>query len=85
MSIPLVFEPVRTDEYAVLMDGGVVCNSMIHRAELEGFDPEANFTVVWEIDQGNGWEEAGTGETFEYTASLETLMWDIRVTVRFIP
>ncbi len=38
MSIPAVFEPVRTEDHPVLMDGGVVCNSMIHRAQLEGFD-----------------------------------------------
>ena len=51
MSIPWVFEPVRTDEYAVLMEGGVVCNSMIHRAELEGFDIIICLTISGYEDQ----------------------------------
>ena len=38
MSMPAVFEPVRTDDGRILMDGGVVDNSMVHRARLEGFD-----------------------------------------------
>ena len=79
-------KPVRSVSIQSSAGTCITCGeTIILTAELEGFDPEANFTVVWEIDQGNGWEEAGTGETFEYTASLETLMWDIRVTVRFIP
>lgn len=38
MSIPIVFEPVITESGRVLMDGGILDNSMIHRARLEGFD-----------------------------------------------
>ena len=39
MSIPIVFEPVRVDgDKAVLMDGGVVCNYIVHRALIEGYD-----------------------------------------------
>jgi hypothetical protein len=52
-------------------------------AELEGFDSADEFTVVWEVNKGYGWEEAGTGSAYEYTASMESLMWDIRVKVQF--
>ncbi len=38
MSIPLVFEPIMAENGKVLMDGGILDNSMIHRARLEGFD-----------------------------------------------
>ena len=39
MSIPIVFEPVRVDEgNAVLMDGGLVSNYIVHRAIIEGYD-----------------------------------------------
>ena len=46
MSIPGVFEPVRTEQHPVLMDGGIACNSMIHRARLEGFDIVICVTVA---------------------------------------
>ena len=46
MSIPGVFEPVRTEQHPVLMDGGIACNSMIHRARLEGFDIVICITVA---------------------------------------
>lgn len=39
MSIPVVFEPVLVGEdEAVLMDGGIVSNYIVHRAILEGYD-----------------------------------------------
>lgn len=38
MSIPLVFEPVTYSESAVLVDGGAVCNYIVHRARAEGYD-----------------------------------------------
>ena len=38
MSIPVVFEPVRTEDGQILMDGGVVCNYIVHRAVMEGYD-----------------------------------------------
>ena len=51
--------------------------------ELEGFEDNAERTVIWEINKGDGWKEAGTGETFEYLASLESLSWDFRVKVQY--
>lgn len=51
--------------------------------ELEGFEDNAERTVIWEINKGDGWEEAGIGETFEYLASLESLSWDFRVKVQY--
>ena len=51
MSIPAVFEPVHTETHPVLMDGGIVCNSMIHRARLEGFDIVICVTVAGYEDQ----------------------------------
>ena len=51
MSIPSVFEPVRTEVHPVLMDGGVACNSMIHRARLEGFDIVICVTVAGYEDE----------------------------------
>lgn len=39
MSIPIVFEPVKVgDDTAVLMDGGIVSNYIVHRAIIEGYD-----------------------------------------------
>ena len=38
MSIPLVFEPVTYSDSAVLVDGGAVCNYIVHRARAEGYD-----------------------------------------------
>jgi len=39
MSFPIAFEPVRVEGYeAVLMDGGIVCNYIVHRAIIEGYD-----------------------------------------------
>lgn len=52
-------------------------------AELEGFASSDDYLVVWEVNKGSGWEEAGTGSTYEYTASLESIMWDIRVIVQY--
>ncbi len=51
--------------------------------ELEGFEDNAERTVIWEINKGDGWKEAGTGETFEYLASLASLSWDFRVKVQY--
>ena len=56
---------------------------IILTVELEGFENDAELTVIWEINKGEGWEEAGTGETFEYLASLESLSWDFRVKVQY--
>ena len=51
--------------------------------ELAGFADNAERTVIWEINKGDGWKEAGIGETFEYLASLESLSWDFRVKVQY--
>ncbi|MBQ7507713.1 MAG: patatin-like phospholipase family protein [Spirochaetales bacterium] len=38
MSIPLAFEPVTTSDGRVFMDGGLVSNYIVHRAQEEGYD-----------------------------------------------
>ena len=53
-------------------------------AVLTGFEGE-NVTVIWEMDRGSGWEEAGTGLTHSYTATAESVRWQFRVRVRIAP
>ncbi len=68
------------------LGNSIVCGAPIRlTAELQGFDHDEEVTVIWEIDDGAGWREAATGETFEYTASLETLSWNIRARVLYTP
>ena len=64
-----------------IASGAPVCLTV----ELEGFEHDTDVTVIWEVNAGDGWYEAGTGERFEYTASIESLSWDIRARVRYTP
>ncbi len=57
--------------------------TIVLTVELEGFEENDNIVVIWEVNKGDGWESVGIGETYEYTASLESLMWDIRAKVQY--
>jgi len=54
-------------------------------ADLSDFEDCAEVEVIWETDRGSGWEEAGTGEEFTYTASEDTINWNVRSRVRYLP
>ena len=51
--------------------------------DLTDFADCEEVNVIWEIDGGNGWEEAGRGDSFEYEASIESLRWDIRARIQY--
>ena len=57
--------------------------TIVLTVELEGFEENDNIVVIWEVNKGDGWETVGIGETYEYTASLESIMWDFRVKVQY--
>ena len=62
----------------------VVCGETIHMAlDLSDFEDCAKVDVIWEADKGSGWEEAGTGETFAYIATAESISWVIRARVSY--
>ncbi|MBR5383362.1 MAG: hypothetical protein IK133_06015 [Clostridia bacterium] len=70
---------VRSSAGDCIMSGATI----VLTVELEGFEENEDVTVIWEVNKGEGWETVGIGETYEYTASLESLMWDIRAKVQY--
>ena len=52
-------------------------------AELEGFTEADQPLVIWEVNRGDGWEEIGTGLTFDYTATEESILWPFRARVLY--
>jgi hypothetical protein len=54
-------------------------------AHLEGFEGDSDVTVVWEADKGEGWQEVGTGLTYQYAAAADSLTWLFRAKVLFTP
>ena len=47
-------------------------------AHLENFDDCSEVIVIWQVDQGEGWTEAGRGEQYTYTADDESIGWKYR-------
>ena len=70
---------VRSSAGDCIMSGATI----VLTVELEGFNENDDVTVIWEVNKGDGWEMVGIGETYEYTACLESLMWDIRAKVQY--
>ena len=54
-------------------------------ADLSDFADCSEVSVIWEISTDDGWFQAGTGETFEYTVTRESLQWMIRARVVYAP
>ncbi len=54
-------------------------------ANLTGFEAARDLIYIWEINRGEGWEEAARGEekTFTYTANVENLKWEYRIRVLY--
>ena len=55
------------------------------KVDLTDFADCAEVIVIWEADKGAGWEQTGTGETFEYTASADSMGWMVRARVMYRP
>ena len=55
------------------------------KVDLSDFADCAEVIVIWEADKGAGWEQTGTGETFEYTASADSMGWMVRARVMYRP
>lgn len=70
---------VRSSAGDCIMSGATI----VLTVELDGFEANDDVTVIWEVNKGDGWEMVGVGETYEYTASLESIMWDFRVKVQY--
>ena len=61
--------------------GETVCMTV----DLSDFEDCAEVSVIWEADKGSGWEEAGTGKEFTYIASADSINWNVRARVRYMP
>ena len=55
------------------------------KVDLSDFADCAEVIVIWEADKGAGWEQTGTGENFEYTASADSMGWMVRARVMYRP
>ena len=81
---PEVDTPVRRVTLHSTRGSSVECGQVITlSAELEGFSEEDQVLVIWEVNRGEGWEEAGTGLTYDYIATEESILWSFRARVLY--
>gem|GEM_PF-1171927 len=81
---PEIDTPVRRVTLHSTRGSSVECGQVITlTAELEGFSEEDQVLVIWEVNRGEGWEEAGTGLTYDYTATEESILWSFRARVLY--
>ncbi|MBQ5412327.1 MAG: hypothetical protein IIU19_03000, partial [Oscillospiraceae bacterium] len=81
---PEVDTPVRRVTLHSTRGSSVECGQVITlTAELEGFSEEDQVLVIWEVNRGEGWEEAGTGLTYDYIATEESILWSFRARVLY--